>query len=179
MISFFLFQSGTSKTQRSSNALKDLLPPAGSPKRSCHRLPLLRSSRHTQSPQAWPWTMAGVQSYARPPHHPEELVQSPLSPTASLTGICLLAIYQRWAAAIKGIPPQGHCPSISTIKLDSGAASRALHRRPVSNGHPGAPCCPFLSTVQRHRHSKIKEGICMVTTRLASTPELSPHTSDL
>lgn len=74
-------------------------------------------------------------------------------PTASLADICLLAIYQRWAVAIKGLTPQGYCPSISTIKLDSGAASCALRRRPVSNGHPGAPCCPFLSTVQRHRHS--------------------------
>lgn len=91
--------------------------------------------------------MAGVQSYAWPPHHPEGSVQSPLSPTASLAGICLLAIYHRWALAVKGITPQGDRAFISTIKLNSGAAPCALHRHPVSNGYPRASRCPFLSTV--------------------------------
>lgn len=54
--------------------------------------------------------------------------------------------------AIKGIAPQGYRPSISTIKLDSGAAASALHGRSVSNGHPGALCCPSLSTVQTRQH---------------------------
>lgn len=122
--------------------------PVGSLKISSHPFPLLWERSSTQSPPAWPWTVAWVQSYARPPHQPEESVQSPLGPTASLAGICLLSIYHRWALAIKGITPQGDCASISTIKLDSGAASSALHRYPVSNGYPSASCCPFLSTVQ-------------------------------
>lgn len=84
--------------------------------------------------------------------------------------------------AIKGITPQGYCPSISTIKLDSGAAASALHGRSMSNGHPGALCCPFLSTVQTRQHfsyttlgspfntaeRSLKVEICTVTSRLAS-----------
>lgn len=118
--------------------------------------------------------MARVQSRAQPPHRPEESVQSPPCPTASVAGICLLSIYHRWALAIKWIAPRGDCASISTIKPDSGAASRALHRHPVSNGYPRASRCPFLSTVkpgdacwltQRHMHSK-KKHLVTFTSRL-------------
>ena len=118
--------------------------------------------------------MARVQSRAQPPQHPEESVQSPPCPTASVAGICLLSIYHRWALAIKWIAPRGDCASISTIKPDSGAASRALHRHPVSNGYPRASRCPFLSTVkpgdacwltQRHMRSK-KKHLVTFTSRL-------------
>lgn len=118
--------------------------------------------------------MARVQSRAQPPHRPEESVQSPPCPTASVAGICLLSIYHRWALAIKWIAPWGDCASISTIKPDSGAASCALHRHPVSNGYPRASRCPFLSTVKpgdacwlthRHMHSK-KKHLVTFTSRL-------------
>lgn len=79
------------------------------------------TQQHSITP-AWPWTVARVQSYTWPPHHPEESIQSAPCPSAALAGIRLLSIYHRWALAIKRITLRGDSASISTIKPDSGAA---------------------------------------------------------